>query len=36
LWFGRKPKTTWAHITLNGNWELLRNFSGTVVKNIES
>ena len=33
-WFERKPKTTWAHITLNGEWELLRNYSGNVVDNI--
>lgn len=36
LWFGRKPKTTWAHITLNGDWELKPNYSGLVVENIES
>jgi hypothetical protein len=35
LWFGRKPKTTWAHITLNGKWELKPNYSGEVVENIE-
>ena len=34
LWFGRKPKTTWAHITLSGKYELLRDYRGTVVKNI--
>ena len=34
LWFGRKPATTWAHVTLNGKWELLRNYSGEVVANI--
>lgn len=34
LWFGKKPKTTWTHITLNGKWELLRNYTGKVVANI--
>lgn len=34
LWFGRKPATTWAHITLNDKYELLRNYSGEVVNNI--
>jgi len=33
-WFGMKPKTTWSHITLNGEWELIRNYSGKVVHNI--
>ena len=33
-WFGMKPKTTWAHITLNGEWELVRNYSGEVVHNL--
>jgi hypothetical protein len=35
LWFNRKPVTTWAHITLNGKYELLRNYSGEVVANID-
>jgi len=34
LWFDRKPATTWAHLTLIGKWELLRNYSGEVVANI--
>lgn len=33
-WFERKPPTSWAHITLNGQWELLRNYTGEVVDNI--
>lgn len=33
-WFGMKPKTTWAHITLNGEWELVRRYSGEVVHNL--
>ena len=35
LWFGRKPKTTWAHITLVGKYELLPKYTGDVVANIE-
>ena len=31
LWFGRKPKTTWAHITLVGNYELIYGYTGDVV-----
>ncbi len=34
LWFGRKPATTWTHITLTGKYELLRNYNGEVVANI--
>lgn len=33
-WFGMKPKTSWSHITLNGEWELIRNYSGKVVHNL--
>jgi hypothetical protein len=33
-WFGMKPKTTWSHVTLSGDWELLRNWSGKVVHNL--
>ena len=33
-WFGMKPKGTWSHITLNGDWELIRNYSGKVVHNL--
>lgn len=35
-WFGMKPKSTWSHITLNGDWELIRNYSGKVVHNLAS
>jgi hypothetical protein len=35
-WFGMKPKTTWSHITLNGEWELIRNYSGKVVHNLSA
>jgi len=34
LWYDRKPPTSWAHLTLIGNWELIRNFSGEVADNI--
>ena len=33
-WFGMKPKSAWSHITLNGEWELIRNYSGKVVHNL--
>ncbi|MEY4566322.1 MAG: hypothetical protein RLY14_1292 [Planctomycetota bacterium] len=33
-WFGMKPKSSWAHITLNGEWELIRHYSGKVVHNL--
>lgn len=33
-WFGMKPKTTWAHITLGNEWQLLKNYSGRVVHNL--
>ena len=34
LWFGRKPPTTWMHITLSGEWELHQHYTGPVVENI--
>ena len=33
-WFGRRPKSTWAHITPTEDWELIQNYSGPVVHNI--
>jgi hypothetical protein len=33
-WFGMKPKTTWSHITLGDEWELIENYSGKVVHNL--
>jgi hypothetical protein len=33
-WFGMKPKTTWSHITLGNEWQLLRNYTGKVVHNL--
>ena len=33
-WFGMKPKTSWSHVTLRGEWELIRNYSGKVVHNL--
>lgn len=35
-WFGRRPLKSWAHITLNGDWELLKNYSGKVVHNLKA
>ena len=35
LWDDRKPKKTWAHLKLLGDWELVRNFSGQVADNIK-
>jgi hypothetical protein len=33
-WFGMKPKTSWSHITLRKDWELIRNYTGNVVHNL--
>lgn len=33
-WFGMKPKTSWSHITIKGQWQLLRNYTGPVVHNL--
>ena len=33
-WFGMKPKTSWPHITLKEEWELIRNYTGDVVHNL--
>jgi hypothetical protein len=35
-WFGAKPRTTWTHIILGDEWELLPNFTGEVVHNIST
>ena len=34
LWHGKKPKTTWMHLTLGKKYELLFNYTGEVVDNI--
>jgi hypothetical protein len=34
LWYGRKPPTTWMHLTLQGKWKLVRSYSGPVVSDI--
>ena len=34
LWYDRKPPTSWAHLTLGDQWELVRNYSGEVADNI--
>lgn len=34
LWHGKKPKSTWTHLTLGKKYELVANYSGEVVANI--
>lgn len=34
LWHGRKPPSSWMHITMAGKWHLLRSYSGQVVADI--
>ena len=34
LWHGKKPKTTWMHLTLGKKYELIPNHAGEVVANI--
>lgn len=34
LWHGKKPKTTWTHLTLGKKYELLTSYSGEVVANL--
>jgi hypothetical protein len=34
LWYGRKPSTTWMHLTLRGGWKVITDYSGKVVRNI--
>ena len=34
LWFGRKPPTSWMHITLLGPHEEVRGYTGEVVADI--
>ena len=33
-WFGVKPPTTWAHVTILGDSNIINNYSGSVVHNI--
>jgi len=33
-WFGMKPKKSWSHLTLRGDWQLLRNYKGKVAHNL--
>ena len=35
LWYERKPSTTWMHLTLSHEWEIIKNFTGNVAANIE-
>jgi len=34
LWHGKKPKTTWTHLTLGKKYELIPSHTGEVVANI--
>ena len=34
LWYGKKPKTTWTHLTLGKKYELIASHTGEVVANI--
>lgn len=34
LWHGKKPKTTWTHLTLGKKYDLIPDYSGEVVANI--
>lgn len=34
LWHGKKPKTTWTHLTLGKQYELILSHTGEVVANI--
>ena len=31
LWYGRKPPTTWMHLTIIGTCEVIPNYTGPVV-----
>ena len=33
-WYDRKPPTSWMHIQLLDNWELIPNYCGEVADNI--
>ena len=34
LWFGKKPKTSWMHLTVNNGFEYIRDYKGKVISNI--
>lgn len=34
LWHGKKPKTTWTHLILGKQYELIPSYTGEVVANI--
>ncbi len=34
LWFGRKPQVTWANVTILGDYEIIKRYSGPVLRNI--
>ena len=35
FWNERKPLTSWMHLSLEQEWEIIRNFTGNVADNIE-
>ena len=36
FWYARRPPSSWMHIKLLGDWELIHNYSGEVADNIQS
>jgi len=34
LWYGKKPKTSWMHLTVNNGFEFLNDYEGEVISNI--
>lgn len=34
LWYERKPKTTWMHITIAGECKIIEHYTGQVISNI--
>lgn len=34
LWYGKKPKTTWMHLTVNNGFEYVKGYDGKVISNI--
>ena len=34
LWYGKKPKTTWMHLTVNNGFEYVQGYDGKVISNI--
>lgn len=34
LWYSRKPPTSWMHIAIHSDYEIISNYSGQVVRDI--